>query len=128
MKQKKKILMVDDEEDFCFFAKMFLERSGKYQVKTVYNGQDALKEYREFKPDLILLDIVMPDMPGDEVAITLLDDPGTRDTPIVFLTSLASQLQGEDSSPVQKIGGRLFIGKPVSKDQLLEAVDSILER
>jgi len=126
MNELKKILLVDDEEDFCFFARMFLERTGRYQVHTVHNGLEALKEARTHLPDLILLDIVMPDMPGDEVAIKLMDDPSTRDIPIVFLTALASQLQDKESSPVQNIGGRLFVGKPVSKDQLLKAVDSIL--
>ncbi len=126
MDELKKILLVDDEEDFCFFAKMFLERTGKYQVRTVYNGSEALKVSLSFLPDLILLDIVMPDIPGDEVAINLMNDPSTRGIPIVFLTALASQLHNDESSPVQNIGGRLFIGKPVSKEQLLKAVDSIL--
>ncbi len=126
MNQRKNILLVDDEEDFCFFAKMFLERTGKYQVRTVHNGSDALRIIPSFFPDLILLDIVMPDMPGDEVAINLMNDPSTRDIPIVFLTALASQRLKDEASPVQNIGGRLFIGKPVSKDQLLKAVDSIL--
>jgi CheY-like chemotaxis protein len=126
MDQRRKILLVDDEEDFCFFAKMFLERTGKYQVRTVHNGSEALRIVPSFIPDLILLDIVMPDMPGDEVAINLMNDPSTRDIPIVFLTALASQRLKDEASPVQNIGGRLFIGKPVSKDQLLKAVDSIL--
>ena len=85
MNELKKILLVDDEEeDFCFFSRMFLERTGRYQVHTVYNDFEALKEARALLPYLILLDIVMPDMPGDEVAIKLMDDSSTRDIPIVF--------------------------------------------
>ncbi len=127
MKDLKKILLVDDEEDFCFFAKGYLEKTEKFQVQTVHNGQAALKECRKFQPDLILLDIVMPDMSGDEVAIILLEDPATKNIPIVFLTALASQLPEEGSSPIQNIAGRYFIGKPVSKDGLLKAIELILD-
>lgn len=126
MSALKKILMVDDEEDFCFFVKNHLERTGRFEVRTVSHGRAALKESRSFQPDLILLDIIMPDISGDEVAESLLEDPDTREIPFVFLSALASQLQERDDSPVKKIGGRHFIGKPISKGRLLEAIDSML--
>ena len=127
MSSPKKILLVDDEEDFCFFAKGHLEMSGNFQVRTVHNGTDALKEARAYQPDLILLDIVMPDMSGDEVAASLMEDPKTQQIRFVFLTALASQQQQDQSSPLQNIGGRYFIGKPISKDALLEALDTLME-
>jgi len=61
---KKKILLVDDEEDFCFFVKLNLERTGKYQVFTATNGMEGIRLAKQLKPDLIFLDIVMPKMGG----------------------------------------------------------------
>lgn len=127
MAETKRILLIDDEEDFCFFVRLHLERTGKYQVQTAYNGIDGIKKANTEKPDLILLDIVMPDLTGDEVAMKLMEIPGTEDIPIVFLTALASQIKEEKSSPLQQIGGRYFIAKPVNRDGLVQAIDCMLE-
>lgn len=126
MSQLPKILLVDDEEDFCFFAKGHLELTGKFEVRTVYNGKDGLREARAFEPDLILLDIVLPDMSGDEVATALIEDRATRNIPLAFLTALAPNGPEDKGSSLQNIGGRYFIGKPISKDRLLEAIETML--
>jgi len=126
MGETKKILLIDDEEDFCFFVKGHLEKTGEFQVQTAYNGNDGIREAKSVNPDLILLDIVMPDLSGDEVAMEFNEDPSTRDIPVVFLTALASQEQEEGALPLQRIGGRYFIAKPITRDGLVEAINYML--
>lgn len=122
-----KILLVDDEEDFCFFVKAHLEKGGNYQVRTLNQGSKALGEAQNFQPDLIFLDLVMQDKSGDEVYEELKEDPSTRDIPIIFLTALASGMSDQQATPVQKVGGKCFVAKPVGKVRLLQAIHSVLD-
>ncbi len=68
MGDRKRILIVDDEEDFCFFVKGNLEHGGQFEVTTANRGEAGIRVARKELPDLILLDILMPDMKGDQVA------------------------------------------------------------
>ena len=121
---KKKILIVDDEEMVCALVKSILERTGDFQVSTAYRGKEGLELAFSFCPDLILLDIVMPGMGGNEVAQRLLSDSRTRDIPIIFLSALA---QTEEVSASQgKIGGRSFIAKPVTSQELIDRIREIM--
>ncbi|MFH0827526.1 MAG: response regulator, partial [Candidatus Omnitrophota bacterium] len=78
MNNKKKILLIDDEEDFCFFVKKNLENTGEFEVITAPEGKIGIDLAREEKPDAILLDIVMPKMDGTDVAEILVNDPKTK--------------------------------------------------
>lgn len=127
MSDSQKILLVDDEKDFCFFVKAHLERSGNYQLRTLNYGNEALEEARTFQPDLILLDLVMPDKSGDEVYAEIKEDPSTQHIPIIFLTALASEMPEESNSPIQTVAGKYFIAKPVGKERLLQAIHSVLD-
>lgn len=118
---KKKILIVDDEEDFTKLIKLNLERTGKYEVATENEGSLGLAAAREFKPDLILLDILMQDMEGSEVASQLKDNEDTKNIPIVFLTAVARKKEVEESGGV--IGGRPFIAKPADIDQIIDVIE-----
>jgi CheY-like chemotaxis protein len=118
---KKKILMVDDEKDFCHFVKLNMERSGKYQVKTAFNGMDGIAEAVRSKPDLILLDIVMPDMSGGEVAWKLMNDSRTNDIPIIFITAVLQSTEAE-----QPRGRRQFLAKPITPEKLMNTIDASL--
>jgi CheY-like chemotaxis protein len=71
---KKRILMVDDEPALTRMVKLNLERTGNYEVRTENQGSKAIAAAKEFKPDLIFLDVMMPDMSGDEVAAQLKED------------------------------------------------------
>jgi CheY-like chemotaxis protein len=122
--QRKKILLIDDEEDFCFFIKLNLEKTGKYEVLTSTNGLTGLIIASKELPDLILLDIIMPEMNGAQVAGLLLDNQKTKDIPILFITAIASRSEVQSHEGV--IGGRKFIAKPVAPDELMEQLDSVL--
>jgi len=120
---KKKILIVDDEEMVCHLVKQILERTGDFQVITAFRGQQGLEMAFSHNPDLILLDIMMPGMGGNDVAQHLLSDPRTADIPIIFLSALA---QKEEVSASQgSIGGRSFIAKPVTAQELITRVREI---
>lgn len=118
---KKRILVVDDEEYFSKMVKLNLEKTGKYEVKTESKGSRGLAVAKEFKPDLILLDILMGDLEGNEVAAQLKDDKETKNIPVVFLTAIATKEQVEESKGV--IGGYPFLAKPVSEDKLIECIE-----
>lgn len=119
--EKKKILIIDDEEQFTKIVKLNLEYTGKYEVKTENKGALGLAATKEFKPDLILLDILMPDMEGSEVAFQLTNDKDTENIPLVFLTAVAKKEEIEASKGV--IGGHPFIAKPVDIKQLIEVIE-----
>jgi len=120
----KKILVVDDEAGFARLLKLNLEATGKFEVDTENKGSQALNTARSFKPDLILLDIIMPDMDGSEVANRLKSDPVTRNIPILFLTALVKNKEIETKSG--SIGGNIFLAKPITTDELVKSIDQAL--
>jgi len=125
MPEKKKILLIDDEEDFCFFVRQNLEQAGEFEVITANCGEEGINLARERQPDLILLDIVMPKMIGDDVAAALINDPKTKNIPLVFLTAQVTQDEiGVES--IREIGGHLFISKPVDTERLVSSIRAIL--
>lgn len=119
--EKKRILVVDDEVIVTRTLKLYLEGTGEYDVRTENAGSQAVAAAREFKPHLILLDLVMPDTDGATVAASVKEDADLRDTPIVFLTALVSRqevgAQGRD------IGGHPFLAKPVDPDKVVGAIE-----
>ncbi|MCF7874594.1 MAG: response regulator [Candidatus Omnitrophica bacterium] len=119
--EKKKILIIDDEENFTRLVQLNLEETGRYEVKTVNKGSFGIAAAKEFKPDLILLDILMPDIEGGEVAFQLKNDKDVKNIPIVFLTAVATKEQVEKSSGF--IGGHPFIAKPVDAEELIECIE-----
>lgn len=118
---KKKILVVDDEEDFVRMVKLNLEDTGRYEVRTEIKGSLTLAAAKEFMPDLILLDILMLDMEGSEVASQLKQDEDTKEIPIVFLTAVVRKKEVEASSGI--IGGYPFVAKPVSIEELIDIIE-----
>jgi len=84
---KKRILLIDDEPSFTRALKLHLEKSGAYEVTEENRGEIALETARRFKPDLILLDVMMPDVDGGEVASETRSDAKLKNTPIVILTA-----------------------------------------
>jgi len=117
----KKILLIDDEEDFCFFAKNNLEMESAFDVITATTGKEGIKLAERVKPDLILLDILMPDISGDEVASRLKQIKALKDTPIVFLTATVRKEEVDAKKGV--IGGYPFIAKPVDVENLIREIN-----
>ena len=107
MAEEKKILIIDDEEDFCSFVKMNLEAMGGFQVSTCSDSRMAIRQVRMQRPDLILLDIMMPGRDGSGIAAELKADKDTQDIPIIFLTALVSEEDTERSDGF--IEGRFFL-------------------
>ncbi len=122
---KKKILIVDDEQEFTRMVKLNLEGTGRYEVQTESKGSQGLMVARAFKPDLILLDVIMPDMAGGQVARQLKDSQDTSHIPIVFLT--ATVLKSEIESQGNMIGGHPFIAKPASVDEIVQCIEKNLK-
>jgi CheY-like chemotaxis protein len=114
----KKILVVDDEEDIRMVVERRLVTAG-YAVVTAGNGRDGLLAAKKERPDLILLDINMPDMDGGEVGQQLKSDPGTAGIPIIYLTALADRT-------IREAGGQHFLSKPYNPKELLEAISKYI--
>lgn len=110
-----KILIVDDVMSNVLLLKVLLTNE-KFQIATANNGHQALEQVENEKPDLILLDVMMPDMSGFEVAQKLKSNPSTSDIPIIFLTALNSTA---DIVNGFQVGANDFISKPFNKEELI---------
>jgi two-component system, OmpR family, alkaline phosphatase synthesis response regulator PhoP len=119
-----KILVIDDEEDVLNFITYNLKKDG-YRIETAENGREGLEKAKDFKPDLILLDVMMPDLDGIEVCRQLREDPGFDKTMIAFLTA-----RGEDYTQVAALdhGGDDFIVKPIKPNVLRSRLNALLRR
>jgi len=119
-----KILIVDDEPDIIEFLRYNLEREG-YEVHSADNGAAGLETAREVKPDLIVLDIMMPEMDGVEVCRRLRADEKFKDTVITFLTA-----RQEDYSQIAALeqGGDDYISKPIRPRVLMARIKALLRR
>lgn len=119
--RKRRILLVDDEVSITRSLAMYLTEVGDCEVLVENAGSQAVAAAREFHPDLIFLDIVMPDADGGTLAAQIKRDPLLQNTPIVFLTALVSQ--HETHGHEKQIGGYPFLAKPVDPDTVLEYID-----
>lgn len=107
-------------------VKLNLERTGKYEVKTENKGQNGLVAAKEFEPDVILLDLVMPDMDGSVVAQQIKEDESVKNIPIVFLTAIEKKEKTDYRSRV--IGGHYFIIKPVDIEELIACIEESIRK
>lgn len=117
-----KVLVVDDESEITEIVETFLTDAG-YKVATANSGNEAIKKAKEFKPDIILLDIMMPDTDGYAVCQHLKKDAAFANTPVIFLSGKDRE---EDMGRSFKAGGDMYIKKPFSCERLLEIVNIVL--
>ena len=122
----KKILVVDDEPSITSLLKLNLEKTGAYTVRVENEGAQALPAARQFKPDLVLLDVMMPDLDGGDAAAQIRADPLLRDVPIVFLT--AAVKKEELKGPVGMIGGFPYIAKPLNVKGVMSVIEKHLAK
>ena len=119
----KKILIVDDEKDALFILEKELAARG-YSVISADNGSDALNLAKSQCPDLIILDIWMPDMDGTEVAAMLKEYPETKDIPVIYLTCLVERKKGEEQGRV--VGDKILIAKPYNIEGLSAQIEKLV--
>jgi len=117
----KRVLLVDDEKSFTSLLKLNLEDTGDYEVRVENWPEDAVKAAREFKPDIIFLDIIMPRLPGGDVAALLEADKDLRDIPIVFLTAAVRKHQVEENDGI--ICDRPCLAKPSTIEEVIAAIE-----
>jgi len=118
---KKRILLVDDEKSFTTLLKLNLEETGNYEVRVENWPEDAYAAAQAFKPDLVLLDIIMPRLPGGNVASQIKEDPQLKDTPIVFLTAAVRKHQVEENDGI--ICDFPCLAKPATVEMVVETIE-----
>ena len=123
MKEIRRILIVDNDRDITHLVKILLERAGNYLVLEENDATKAHQSARSFGPDLILLDVVMPETDGGEVAARIQADSELRNTPIIFLTALVTRAEAKTGLSIQ---GHPFLAKPVSIPELINAIEEHL--
>lgn len=121
---KKKILIVDDEKALIRMLKINLESTGNFEIEGEDRGSRACETALKFKPDIILMDVIMPDISGDQVAAKIRAHPELCKTPIIFLTATVSRQEAKQCHGM--FGGQLFIAKPTTMVEIAEAIQKTL--
>ena len=116
------VLLVDDEANIALSLEFTMSRAG-YEVRTVADGEAALEAARERRPDLVLLDVMMPKINGYEVCRQLRADPATADVKIVMLTAKGGPVEGEKALA---LGADAFFAKPFSMAELSRRVRELI--
>ncbi|HKK19393.1 MAG TPA: response regulator [Opitutales bacterium] len=121
---KTRVLVIDDEDRFTKMVKLNLESTGMYSVEVLNESRKAVEVARDFKPHIILLDVVMPEADGGDVANSLRTRTATKEIPIIFVSAMISQK--ESHSGFYESGGEHFLAKPVSTETLSGAIEEVL--
>jgi len=119
--KRKRILVVDDEASITRLLKLNLEETNQYAVRTENDSRVALEAAEQFQPDLILLDVLMPEVDGGQLANQLQASPKLKGVPIVFLTAAATKT--EVYARGGKVGGLPFLAKPVDLAEVLACLE-----
>jgi len=123
IKEKRRVLIVDDDAESTHLVKILLEKTGHYLVLEENDADEAHQSARNFRPDAILLDIMMPKADGSEVAARIEADPELRSTPIIFLTALVTELETRAGL---RIEGHRSLSKPINIPELIEQIEKSL--
>ena len=121
----RRILVVDDDVQSTRMVKFNLERTGRYEVRELNDPVPTLAVAREFRPDLILLDVCMPGLQGVEVAFQIRADSEFQKTPVVFMTSLVSEWEAVADGASN--GGFHFVAKPARLPRMITCIEKSLD-
>ena len=121
----KLILCIEDEQEMIDLIRLILSRRG-FDVRGANNGEEGLKVIRQEHPDLILLDLMMPDMDGWEVYQQMKADEATKNIPVIVVTARAQSIDKVLGLHIAKVDD--YIAKPFSPQELLNSVDNVLSR
>jgi CheY-like chemotaxis protein len=119
---KTKVLVVDDERIIVEIVEEELAAHG-YEVYTAFTGEEGLRKCKSLRPDVVILDIMMPDIDGSSVAAEMKDDPNTAHIPVIFLTGAVKSSEVPDS---HLVGGQFFLAKPFKAEDLLKILRMVL--
>jgi two-component system alkaline phosphatase synthesis response regulator PhoP len=122
--KRKKILVVEDEADLLELLRTYFKQDG-FAIATATNGLDAVKKARSLMPDLILLDVMLPELDGFAVCEILRNDPATASIPVLMLTGLCGQLS---RCAAIESGATEFVTKPTSPDTIVSKVKDMLQQ
>ena len=121
-----RVLVIDDEPSFTRMIKLNLEDAGDYAVETVNESPKAVGKAIEFRPHIILLDVVMPEADGGDVATAIRSRKDTGEIPIIFVSAMVTRK--ESKAGLYKSGGEHFLAKPVGTETLVTAIKTLLSR
>ncbi len=122
---RKKILIVDDEAGFAMILKIALEETGEYDVKVETSGVKGYAAAQVFKPDLVLLDIRMPDCSGPQIAAKIRENQELKDTPMIFVSATPFEETVKHFSG--KITGYPYITKPAGSEEIIHCIKQVLK-
>ena len=123
LEEKRRILIVDDDRDNTRLIKILLEKISHYLVLEENDAAKAHESARDFRPDLILLDIMMPQIDGGDIAAQIDADPGLHGTPIIFLTALVTKAEAKAGLHIQ---GHPVLAKPIDIPELINRIEENL--
>lgn len=118
-----RVLLVEDDADIQTVVRLSLKMRGVTEVQVVENGEECLARLREFRPDVILLDVMMPRLDGYETCRRLKDDPTTRALPVIFLTAKTQQYEIEKG---MELGAAGYLTKPFDPMKLHQQIVELL--
>ncbi|NVM21464.1 MAG: response regulator [Desulfobacterales bacterium] len=125
----KKVLLVDDDVDFCEATKILLE-SKACEVILAHDGKEGLEKVRVEKPDLVILDVMMPEMNGYDVCVVLKADPELSKIPVILLTAVDQAIFRTTYTPHMGLMTEAddYIAKPVEPTELVSRVENVLNK
>lgn len=121
---KKKVMVIDDEESLALMLKMRIEASGDYEVTVASEAKDIIKRMHEIKPDVILLDLLMPGLGGLDIADMLNHDPIGLSIPVIVVSGLD---KSTDKLKAYKLGISDYLVKPVDDAKLMKAIEKAIQ-
>jgi len=122
----KKVLLIDDSTNYCEVMKVNLENTGKFEVDVSHNGDDGLAKAKSSRPDLILLDLMMPGKSGFDVAMELKKNKETSSIPLIFLSGILKEEVLDEHKNL--IGEGYYISKTEELDELVSIIDDVILR
>jgi two-component system, OmpR family, response regulator len=123
IEEKRRILIVDDDQDSTHVIKILLEKIGPYLVIEENDATKAHQTAKNFRPDVILLDILMPKVDGGEIAVQVKADPELQTTAIIFLTALVTKAEAKAGLHIQ---GHPILAKPINIPELIKGIEENL--
>ena len=121
---KRKVLVVDDDQDLVELIVDVLERDGRFETRSVNNGFDAGMMVKEYRPDLIVLDVMLPDINGKDVCLRVRSDKSLEEVKIICISGMVEE---DRIQQLKEAGANAFLHKPFEMEKLIDQMCSLLE-